>query len=188
MTDILNTAAQVGLILCGLIVALFEFYSDEFKKGQTRHNVLRASKIGIGVLVALLGVVTWYCGNLLGRELQTTLELERAARLKVENKIRVREITPEQKAILSAMLKNGPRGIIYVRPKSFDIETTQYGDQLSAVLRDAGFDVRGCKEATLSWALFGAFLLVKDLQQIPPPCLICPTCLSGCWHFLACIC
>ena len=101
-------------------------------------------------------------------ELQTTLERERTTRLKLEQQIKKREITSVQRIKLLALLKDGPKGIVYLRPKSFDAETEQYGKQMASVLREAGFDVRECEEATLSWSLTGAFLLVKNLQKLPP--------------------
>jgi hypothetical protein len=73
MTDSVNTIAQIVLILCGFIVAICEIFSDEFKKGQFGHNVLRGAKILIGFVIAALGVVTWYCGNVLDKEKSTQL-------------------------------------------------------------------------------------------------------------------
>ena len=104
-------------------------------------------------------------------ELQTTLERARAARLELEHKIEKREITSDQRITLLALLKDGPKGIVYLRPKSFDAETEQYSKQIASVLKEAGFDVRESKEATLSWSLTGAFLLVKNLQNLPPHAL-----------------
>lgn len=98
---------------------------------------------------------------------------------KVMNTVRVathdltawREITSDQRIKLLALLKDGPKGIVYLRPKSFDAETEQYGKQMASILREVGFDVRECEEATLSWSLTGAFLLVKNLQKLPPHAL-----------------
>ena len=69
----LNTTAQVLLIILGFVAFLVEFLSDHFRKGEVRHNALRATKLSVAILVAVFGVVTFRCGTVLSEQAATEL-------------------------------------------------------------------------------------------------------------------
>jgi len=93
--------------------------------------------------------------------LQDTLAKERTDRLLP------RAIKPEQRAAILACLEHQPKGPVFIRPAQFDAEATAFSTQIEQLLREAQFEVRAWPEASLSWSIPGAFLIVLDLNNAP---------------------
>ena len=101
---------------------------------------------------------------------QTLLELERerVARLKLEEKLRPRNITQEERQKLLGLLANGPKGRVFVVPKTFDEEAEEYAAQIKTVLKDSGYAVEEWKRRRpFSFGRSGAFMWVKDFSNPP---------------------
>lgn len=111
-------------------------------------------------------------------EFEAKLEQERAARKAAEAKAKqARGITSEQRIELLACLKaQSKEGGVFVRPAEFDAEATAYGKQVEQLLREAGFEIRKWPEASVSWSIPGAFLIVKDLNHAPRVAVVIQSC------------
>ena len=85
--DILSTAANIALIGLGFVGFIIGFFSDSFRQGERRHNVLRAITLSTLLLVAALGCVTYCCGKIESRrseeEMSTVTDSLNAANEKI---------------------------------------------------------------------------------------------------------
>ncbi len=103
------------------------------------------------------------------QQAQIELERERIARLKLEEKLRPRNITQEGRQTLLTLLRTGPKGRVLVVPKVFDEEAEAYAAAISGVLRDAGYTIEAWKgQRPLSFGTSGGFMWVKDFSKPPP--------------------
>jgi hypothetical protein len=97
------------------------------------------------------------------------LERERIARLKLEERLRPRGITPAERQTLLSLLKAAPKGRVLVVPKTFDEEAESYAAAIQGVLRDAGYTIEALKgQRPMSLGTAGAFIWVRDFSKPPP--------------------
>jgi hypothetical protein len=102
-------------------------------------------------------------------EAQVTLERERQARLKLEQKIKPRSIDDAQESILLENLAAAPKGPILIAPAWMDPEAQQFAKRIEAILVKAGFPVAefADSEKPLSYGILGAFLVIRDAKKQP---------------------
>jgi hypothetical protein len=96
-------------------------------------------------------------GNL---TLQATLERERAARIKIEEHLKPRGITPEQLSKIIAALQATPKGVVHVMSGFFDgTDAKPYAQQIKTALEEGGFKVtepEGELKQIVGWDRAGA--------------------------------
>jgi hypothetical protein len=97
-------------------------------------------------------------------------ESERLARLKLEEKVRPRTLSPEQQDSMLAVLKAGPKGPIYVHPDWMNPEARIFGSQIEKVFAAAGFETKKLTGPLmpLTFGIMGAFLVIRDGTKQPP--------------------
>lgn len=105
-------------------------------------------------------------GNL---KLAAELEREKAARIRLEQKIRPRGIDDAQKDIMTELLASAQRGPVYVVADWVDPEAKAFGKQVQEFLREAGFEMRELigPEKIISFDILGAFLVIRDKSRPP---------------------
>jgi hypothetical protein len=103
------------------------------------------------------------------KQAQLDLERERVARLKLEEKLRPRSISEEERRQLLATLKSEAKGRVFVIPKTFDEEAEEYASQISNVLQEAGYTIEPwTNQRPFSFGRSGVFIWVKDFAKPPP--------------------
>lgn len=95
-------------------------------------------------------------------ELALALEKERAARLP-------RTVSAEQAGALASLLKDVPKGPVYVVPDWVDAEAKLFAAQIERVLRDIGYSVGPLTDPgkPLSYGKLGAFFVIRDRNALP---------------------
>ena len=106
-------------------------------------------------------------GNL---TLQSELEREKAARLKLEEKVKPRSISPEQEAILMTALAGRPRGPVFIVPDWMDAEAKLFAHQIETFLQKAEFPILELTspDKPIAYGKLGTFLVVRDKNVQPP--------------------
>ncbi|WP_434877302.1 hypothetical protein [Bradyrhizobium sp. HKCCYLRH2057] len=97
-------------------------------------------------------------------QLELALEKERQARLP-------RSIGRDQREKLIAALKSAPKGKVFVIGSFFDAESTQFANEISQILKDAGFEISDMlprPNRPIGYNQPGAWLWVNDVKQAPP--------------------
>jgi hypothetical protein len=88
--------------------------------------------------------------------------------LKLQEKLAPRSLTEEQQKNLLKILSAGPMGDVIVIPKAFDEESEAYADQITSVLKAAGFTIKDNPgQRPFSWGTTGVFMAVENMNHPP---------------------
>jgi hypothetical protein len=146
-------------------VFLFGWLSEEFAtsdKWKARKKWL--------IIVAIVGVA--------GEQLATLGEFIFSEHLQTTDDAQIVQLTAtvsgtftaEELSILLPCLKNAPKGLVYVVPKSFDDRSAQYANRVRSIFATAGFNAKdqpSNTSAILGWGMPGIFLFVRDTSALP---------------------
>jgi hypothetical protein len=101
--------------------------------------------------------------------LRLRVEQEKVERLRLEERVQPRQISGQQKALISQALKTSPKGRVYINPDWMDPEAKMYADQIADVLEPLGYILERLTgdSAPLSYGKLGQFLIVRDTTVQP---------------------
>jgi hypothetical protein len=114
--------------------------------------------------------------NLRASEANRIAEGEKLARIKLEEKIRPRTLSPEQAAAMLAILKDAPKGPVFINPDWTNPEAKIFAAHIATVLEAAGFSPSKLvgDSAPLSYGKLGALFVVNIGQQQHQPAHLKP--------------
>ena len=166
--DLSNFALLIGAILVALgtfgvfkMGAIKEKYSDErisFNEGETAKAKAVASKADENAEIVKKS-------NLV---LQTDLERERISRLKLENQLAPRHLTPDQKAFLIQALKPFAGEKIEIMTPAGDNEASDYALEFEAVFKAAGWDTSARSQGMFTNPVRGVIPMISDKDKGAP--------------------
>ncbi len=141
--------------------------------------VFQVASIVFVLLAAGSGFMAWRAGKasaeLDRRELELRLaeQQERAANaekelLALQQRIQPREITSEQEAKLTALLRAAPKGPVVVKYVANDGEGALFASRIVDILKGAGWEVTSFNAVLSTGAMIDTVFLVKDTGEIPP--------------------
>lgn len=106
---------------------------------------------------------------LVDKELKDKTAEALRATTSLEAKQAPRSLTDAQRTDLTRLLSNGPKGQLFVVPKTFDEEAEAFAKQISDVLVASGFTLSSLPPPRpMSLGRSGAFLWVHDMAKPPP--------------------
>ena len=99
---------------------------------------------------------------------------ELAVRLETEKQ--PRHLTEQQKASLSRLLANGPKGVVVLTTLSVEDDAPEYADEIGNVLRGAGYKVQISDKIWLRLKLGGIYLVSAGVNTAPPHAIFIQKC------------
>lgn len=102
---------------------------------------------------------------------QKRAEAERAL-IELQEKVKPRHLTAEQRARLLELLKANPKGTIHVSAVTGDAESIAFGRELAEVLSEAGWNVGFNDILTFGGTPVGVFITLRSKENVPVRAII----------------
>jgi hypothetical protein len=91
-----------------------------------------------------------------------------------------RTITPDQHARIVLCLKEGPKGVVALKPGFLDRDAQPLADEIGKILDEAdGFPRADEKSDILKWQTPGIVLVIQDLKHAPAQAVTIQKCFTA---------
>jgi len=125
----------------------------------------------MGVTVIILGARQSALQKYADEKKRNEMDIQiKEARKRAEEslgKLKPRSITPEQRITFLAAIKNAPKGAITVIPLMGNSESSEYGNELAGLLKEAGYSVQLGGMMPMDAVPKGVGLTVKPGESYP---------------------